>query len=784
MEIIFAIVPIAVFYYYKRKSRCREAECFIAKFEDIEQKLKREASGEYLNRKKAERQLAEAEFSCFRNSFFDFIFLKANLRAKFGKAKRLLESRAFIDEINERFVEKRLVQSKNFFDGLGLTESQRLAVVRDEDANLVNAGAGSGKTRTILGKVSYLLNQKIAEPQEILIVVYNVDAQREIEKRLKKEINFSIPVYTLHALGRKIVEKVQGRSPKVSGLANDAKPFFEKTLKNMFENHHQRDLFSQYFSTYLFEGDPEENVEEKIEYLEKNQYVAGLKSLDGKELKSYEEVQIANWLILSGVKWEYEKKYPCPGNYRPDFYLPDYDLWIEHFGIDEDGNTAPGVSKEKYSAGIDWKRKTHRENNTKLVETYSYEARRQDGLVNALETKLFQYGVEKKPVSGQDIEKFIKQGSTPIPNFIKLIDQFLSLCRENSISGDYLKSRANSNRDIVFLELFEFFRDNYERELGKNGEIDYTDMIVGGTQCLKRGEWRSQFKYILVDEYQDITLARLKMLLELREQVRDARLFCVGDDWQSIYSFQGANVNLITHFDEYVGAMCRTDLNETFRFSQQIADFSRIFITKNPMQLKKEVSSRIDFNKKAKPIRVIQHGRSAIQRKKALQYAIDRISLQSQASKECLVLGRYKHSKPADWNELKKEAELKGLSIEFSTIHQSKGIEKDWVIILGNEFDVNGYGFPSGIQNDPVLNMVLEEDVMFPNAEERRLFYVAITRARKGVFLLALSEDRFSPKRTLLSGMSVFVKEILQSKVEREEKEELEYEPYVSHFKI
>jgi len=328
------------------------------------------------------------------------------------------------------------------------------------------------------------------------------------------------------------------------------------------------------------------------------------------------------------------------------------------------------------------------------------------------------------------------------------------------------------------------FRKNYERELGKNGEIDYTDMIVGGTQCLKQGEWQSRFKYILVDEYQDITLARLKMLLELREQVGDARLFCVGDDWQSIYSFQGANVNLITHFDEYVGAVCRTDLKETFRFSQQIADFSRIFITKNPMQLKKEVSSRIHFNKKAKPIRVVQHGRSGIQRKKALQYAIDKILLQSQSGKECFVLGRYKHSKPGDWNELKKEAESKGLSIEFSTIHQSKGSEKDWVIILDNEFDFNGYGFPSGIQNDPVLNMVLDEDVIFPNAEERRLFYVAITRARKGGFLLALSEDQFSPKRTLLSGMSVFVREILQSKATRRGKEELEYEPYVNRLTI
>jgi len=348
MEIIFAVIPIAVFYYYKRKKRCEEVERFIAQSEGLEKKLTKVANGEYLNRKKAERQLAEIEISCFQDSFFDFIFLNADLQTRAGKAKCLLESKALIDRINEDFVVKRLVEGKDFFDNLNLTESQRLAVVRDEDANLVNAGAGSGKTRTILGKVSYLLNQEIAEPEEILVVVYNADAQREIEKRLKEEINFGIPVYTLHALGRRIIEKVQGKSPKISGLANDAKSFLEKTMKDMFECQIQKDLFSQYFSTYLFEGDPEENVEEKIDYFEKKQYVAGLKSLDGKELKSYQEVQIANWLILNGVKWEYEKPYTFSENYHPDFYLPDYDLWIEHFSIDKDGNTAPGVSKEKF----------------------------------------------------------------------------------------------------------------------------------------------------------------------------------------------------------------------------------------------------------------------------------------------------------------------------------------------------------------------------------------------------------------------------------------------------
>ncbi len=797
--VVFAVVLTFACYefvrHFQKRRAKKHAEAFVSTFESAQKRVQSLAYGEYLNMEKAKECLSETERNIildFDHSLVDCDIISDSLRRKYVQAR----DSKFTDEVNNKFVENRLAESKDFFDRLGLTDSQQLAVVRDEDANLINAGAGSGKTRTILGKVSYLLDRQLAKPEEILVLSYNKDIKREIQRKMD-DINPDVLVSTFHSLGNKLIQNVFKpeevdneqdvckKPPKVSIFVNKKQrlKFLTNKLKEILDGASSH-LLLQYFSTYRFEGDPEKGASTDTEYYENIQY-AGLQSIDGVELRSHQEVQIANWLILNGINWKYEELYPHSDSvYQPDFYLPDYDLWIEHFGIDEKGNTAPWVDKKIYNEGIRWKREMHRQNNTTLVETYSYEATRAGALTEALEEKLSQYGVEKTLLSKEHIGKLIGEKYAPISNFIKLIDQFLSLCRENSISNFDLQSRAESKRDRVFIDLFSLFRECYEKQLSRNNEIDYTDMIALGRQYIEQGEWKSKFKYILVDEYQDMTLSKLRLLLALRKQVKGARLFCVGDDWQSIYSFQGANINLITHFEDYVGAMQRTDLNKTFRFSQKISDFSRIFITRNKAQLQKDISSTVQSDEKARPIRIVSY--DSWRPNQILTDVFDFILRQSSDDgRSCLVLGRYdKSNKPTHWQKLHEKAKEQGLDVEFSTIHSSKGREADWVVILGNKFDISGYGFPSGIQNDPVLKMILGGDTDFPNAEERRLFYVAVTRARRGVFLLTPSRDKFSAKpgedkRVRLTGKSAFIKEILEDKTERNGSEESLYEPYV-----
>ncbi len=726
---------------------------FAERLEQKKRELTHLANGEYLNWSKAERFLFAKQGTYAMDAGYSSeysvqdapgIYTTGTSPKNYDSTNKIhkyfFANRDPINKINENFVEKRITESKNLFDKLELTEDQRLAIVRDEDANLINAGAGSGKTRTILGKVEYIIERGLAKPKEILIVVYNQKTKKEIEQKIKITIP-NVTVSTFHALGLEIIHKVESSRATISLLSEDEKKlgdFLSQKMRELLKIPQMLQLLIGFFSTHFLESDPEKGIKTKDEYFRKIRHV-GLRSLNGTKLKSHQEVQIANWLILNGIKWEYESDYPHNDNkkqYQPDFYLPDYDLWIEHFGIDKHGNTAPGVEKEEYNSGIKWKRDIHAENETKLVETYSYESKKSGGLPQALEEKLAQYGVKKTSISDQDIDHLVKESFKPTSNFIKLVGQFLSLSRENKFSEQKLVERIVSARDGAFLALFSFFRKSYEEKLKADNEIDFTDMIVRGMEYVKTGKYQSCYKYILVDEYQDITRVRLDFLLALQKQVQDSRLFCVGDDWQSIYQFQGANIDLITCFESHVGAMQRTDLKQTFRYSQKISDFSSIFITQNPAQLKKEIRSSISSKEESRPIRIIYH--DSEKQREELEKIIDLIIRQSQNRKnKCFVLGRYNHDKPGDWMGLTNYAKSKGVYMEFSTIHKSKGRESDWVIVLENKSNLKGYCFPSETQDDPVLRMVLMKGDNFPNAEERRLFYVAVTRTRRGVFLLA-----------------------------------------------
>ncbi len=734
--LVAAVVAIGITFHIQQKEQ--------AKQEALAHALARIAGGEYLNWSKAKRFFASRDnpYSMDGGDGGEHKEYRVEEDAGIYEAGISVSDRDSINTLNQQFVARRLLESSDLFEKLELTDAQRLAVVRDEDANLINAGAGAGKTRTILSKVEYIIAHGLAGPAEILIAVYNKRTEQEISKKIEK-IHADITVSTFHSLGLKIIKQVESERVNISKLATDDKSlghFLSDMVRRLLKKRATIDFFVEFFSTHYVEGDPKEGIKTQEEYLLKISYVE-MRSLNGEQLKSHEEVQIANWLILNGINWEYERDYPhnkSKKQHKPDFYLPDYDLWIEHFGIDENGNTAPGVDKEKYNETMKWKRSVHAENETKLVETYSHEAKSPGGLPAALDKKLTEYGVKKGPVTDKGIDKLVETSFKPESNFVKMVKQFLAIAKENKLSEQILGKRATSARDWAFLALFGLFRNHYEKTLAENAEIDFTDMIVRGAKYVENGQYQSGYKYILVDEYQDITKVRLEFLRAMQRQVTDCRIFCVGDDWQSIYQFQGANVELITHFENYVSAMQRTDLDQTFRYSQKISDFSSIFVTQNPAQLKKQIHSQIASAEEERPIKIIYHDEKN-QREK-LTKIIDVIADQARDGRQkCFVLGRYNHNKPDAWQELARYAKLKAIDMEFSTIHKSKGSEADWVIVVENKSALKGHNFPANTQNDPVLKMAQPEMEHFPNAEERRLFYVAITRTKRGVFLLAPS---------------------------------------------
>ncbi|MFO1089945.1 MAG: UvrD-helicase domain-containing protein [Hyphomicrobiales bacterium] len=470
-----------------------------------------------------------------------------------------------------------------------------------------------------------------------------------------------------------------------------------------------------------------------------------LRTLQGERVKSYEELQIANWLYRNGIEYEYEPvyEYKIPGtgrrDYQPDFRLKDSGIYIEHFGVRREiaatGRerlfTAPFVDRDEYLSGMAWKREVHAKHGTTLIETYSYE--RQEGrLLTTLTEKLKPY-VTLKPRSADAIyDRVIELAQ--VDDFCKLVGTFLRKFKSGSytLKGCLAKSDKMQlgNRGKAFLRVFSAVFEEYQKRLGNR--IDFEDMILRAARYVETERYVSPFRHILVDEFQDISQSRARLLKALKAQHPDTRIFAVGDDWQSIFRFAGSDIHLMRcfgsefggSFDDETGVHETVDLGRTFRSVDQIVNVAKTFVLKNSAQLHKQVVPAGTATEPAISIVTVARGEDDLQLSKILMEMSDRHATgRKQAS--VLLLGRYRFLEP-DVRALRQT--FPRLDIDFRTIHAAKGLEADHVIILG--VDSGRLGFPSQIVDDPLLSLVSPEAEMFPNAEERRVMYVAMTRAR------------------------------------------------------
>lgn len=328
--------------------------------------------------------------------------------------RRLAPIRDFIEDPSkarataiDAFVEAELGRWQQFFDTVEakpLTFEQRLSIVVDEDATLVLAGAGSGKTSVITAKAAYLLKAGIRTADEILLLAFAKDAATEMSERIEARCGAPILTRTFHALAYDIIGAVDGSKPPLAPHATDDVAFLDlirQILKDLVASASEiaRAIIS-WFTHFLIE--PRDDTDYKTKH---DWYMAveklDLRTLQGDQVKSYEELQIANWLYENGVAYTYEPVYEHDvasngkREYTPDFHLTESGIYIEHFGVrrerQADGGerlmTAPFVNREEYLAGMEWKREVHKKNGTILIETFSYE--RQEGrLLDALAAKL------------------------------------------------------------------------------------------------------------------------------------------------------------------------------------------------------------------------------------------------------------------------------------------------------------------------------------------------------------------------------------------------------------
>ena len=674
-----------------------------------------------------------------------------------------------VSERNKGFIEKELMVYNELFNSIenGLTLDQKRAAVVDEANNLIIAGAGTGKTSTLLAKAAYITEKGLATPEEVLILSFNRDVRFEIEERLKEKTGLNFPVSTFHAMGLNIIAKIEGRKPSVSelsedrlklpkwveeqiinkiGLTKDSK--IEDVLDNstnetISSNNAYRaklmDFLAFNYHPYKSEFDFK-SLGDYYKYLKEYE----IRSLKGELVKSYEECEIANFLFLNEINYEYEPDYKYDVSdeehrqYQPDFYLPEYDLYIEHFGVNREFRTAPYIDTEKYLKQIEWKRNLQKTHGTTLIETYSYQ-KAEGVLLKGLEDNLRGLGVEFNPIPPEEVfDKINEEGL--INSFAILVSKFLNLYKAGNYRYDDLRrsaeSRPNSARYTSFLDVFNPIFEDYEKYLTEQRKIDFDDMINKATKYIEEGKHQNKFKYILVDEFQDISQSRYRFLKSLLGN-DETKSFCVGDDWQAIYRFTGGEVSLMTKFKDYFEPCEYLYLNETFRFDHRLCDLSSRFVMKNKDQLPKLITSSVDRDTPAVTIRWVgkENLTSAIE---ACLYDIEvKEALLDDDNEEKIkvyIIGRYRNRRAhAEYGEIR--AKFSKFDIEYFTAHKSKGNEADYVIVLN--LIAGKYGFPCLIEDDPVLNLVLAEKDPFPNAEERRLFYVALTRAKKHVYLLS-----------------------------------------------
>lgn len=647
-----------------------------------------------------------------------------------------------VADVNEQILGRELVDRREFFarvEKAPLTDEQAAAVVALDNRLLVTAAAGSGKTSVMVARAAYAVDRGFVPAERILMLAFNADAADELRTRVAASVpaigpRTALPqVSTFHAFGLALIGRATGRKPRVASWVENGQDLAKveeivEALRASSPRFRDRwDRFRLLYSRVATtpDGDDRDGYDRATGR-------TGYETYRGEVVRSHGERLIADWLFLNGVDYRYEHPYVHDvadarhGQYRPDFYYPAAGVWHEHWGLAPDGS-AP-ASFGGYAEAMQWKRRLHAHYGTTLVETTSHEILDGRGL-DALARVLRAQGVEMHWDPDRPIP-----GARPLENarLAQLVRTFMSHVKANSVTRHGLeqllhRSGMGSVRTVTFVELYWQIHERWEADLRAAGAVDFDDMLIHAAELVERDPTLAHYELVMVDEFQDTSRVRARLVKALLDGRPDSFLMAVGDDWQAINRFAGADLSVMTDFANVFGPAEVRPLQTTFRCPRAIADVSSRFISRNPAQLSKKVSAvRDDPGPAVGIVRVASAG--AIP--DALERHLDDLARSAPGS-SVHVLARY------GFERRLLRTRPSRLDVTFRTVHRSKGLEADFVVL---PHVVTGtYGFPGLLSDDPLLQLVMAGRDDYPHSEERRLFYVALTRARRAVTIFTVA---------------------------------------------
>ncbi|WP_051532407.1 UvrD-helicase domain-containing protein [Brackiella oedipodis] len=668
-----------------------------------------------------------------------------------------------------------------------LSAEQYQAVSAVAPSILLMAGAGTGKTRSLVARVIYLITQRQVKPEQILLLAFTQKAALEMQQRLQALApNVAgieqVSVRTFHSLGLWISQQGVATKLCLSPLSEEVqfKRFVHREL--LWQCRQSPARLSQYYlwATLI--------AQRSVAYTAQSSSNSSASSafwrtLNDDYVRHQAELIVANLLYIYNIHYRYRGIDPHPWRvkkyqtYLCSFYLPEECLLIEV--VPPASTQAERKQQSLRLAGL----QAHYSSQNLIKLKVLYAAK------NEYESyKIFEQFIQTLSPSAASQQKAIGSATNPcrLGRSSGLIEHILEELRQGLLIYLSVYPRLSLKRLVGHAlapaaVLMLYMARAYKRALRQQQQTDFNSMIEAAIRAIQCRRFIVPWDHVLIDEFQDISRTRANLIRAMRQQHPALQLFCVGDDWQTIYRFSGSEVRYSTDFEQYFGTCRRFALSQTYRFETAMCQLSSDFVLQNPAQNRKylRMSPALDIQiPRLRPITLVSESQTVAQilhcitqdikayqaplatqntqrsfTRKYISHPTSAVysKAHKQPSYTVFILSRFQHFLPSAKAIEGWQAQYPVLKISAHTVHAVKGNEADYVIVL--QMNQGIYGFPSEKQSSGLIESLLPAPEDFLYAEERRLFYVALTRARRQCFLHYHSEH---PSR--------FIQELRQSK--------------------